>query len=235
MPSLLSEAYRNDTLPPPSNVSNVRTKRKNYTMIEGFDMSDQYVDIDKIGVTTPSKTVGTNSYNSDDIVAPTKSRIRSSPPSNYMKTNNLSNFPPQFIDQYNNEQMRTESFKDRVTELSENFYPVSVDQSGGSPYPPAQVPYLKSAIGMNDKNSVMTGNRQHIREGYNHNVYGYGSRYGYPQHYGMNCMDTVSHVMNCPMCSRYFRCDTRIYNIIIFMLIVVFTVILYFLYKEEKR
>jgi hypothetical protein len=52
---------------------------------------------------------------------------------------------------------------------------------------------------------------------------------------GQSCVDTLNHVMNCPMCSRYFKCDTKVYNVVILMLIILFAVIMYFSYREECK
>jgi|UniRef100_A0A6C0HF02 hypothetical protein len=52
---------------------------------------------------------------------------------------------------------------------------------------------------------------------------------------GQSCVDTLNHVMNCPMCSRYFKCDTKVYNVIILMLIILFATIMFFSYKEEVK
>jgi hypothetical protein len=57
----------------------------------------------------------------------------------------------------------------------------------------------------------------------------------YPMYQGQGCIDTLNHVAHCPMCARYFQCDTKVYNVIIFMLIILFTTIIYFLYREEKK
>jgi hypothetical protein len=50
-----------------------------------------------------------------------------------------------------------------------------------------------------------------------------------------NCIDTLNHIHSCPMCSRYFQCDAKVYHVIIFMLIILFVTILYFVCKEENR
>lgn len=51
---------------------------------------------------------------------------------------------------------------------------------------------------------------------------------------GQTCIDTLNHISNCPMCSRYFQEDTKVYQVIIFMLIVLFITILYFVCKDDK-
>ncbi len=52
---------------------------------------------------------------------------------------------------------------------------------------------------------------------------------------GQTCIDTLNHISNCPMCSRYFQEDTKVYQVIIFMLIVLFVTILYFVCKDEHK
>lgn len=52
---------------------------------------------------------------------------------------------------------------------------------------------------------------------------------------GQSCIDTLNHISNCPMCSRYFQCDAKVYHVIIFMLIVLFVTILYFVCKDEHK
>ncbi len=52
---------------------------------------------------------------------------------------------------------------------------------------------------------------------------------------GQSCIDTLNHISSCPMCSRYFECDAKVYHVIIFMLIVLFLTILYFVCKEEHK
>ena len=52
---------------------------------------------------------------------------------------------------------------------------------------------------------------------------------------GQSCIDTLNHISNCPMCSRYFQHDAKVYHVIIFMLIVLFVTILYFVCKDEHK
>jgi hypothetical protein len=42
---------------------------------------------------------------------------------------------------------------------------------------------------------------------------------------GQSCIDTLNHISNCPMCSRYFQGDSKVYHVIIFMLIVLLVTI----------
>ena len=52
---------------------------------------------------------------------------------------------------------------------------------------------------------------------------------------GQSCIDTLNHINNCPMCARYFQCDSKVYHVIIFMLIILFLTILYFVCKEDRK
>jgi hypothetical protein len=52
---------------------------------------------------------------------------------------------------------------------------------------------------------------------------------------GQSCIDTLNHISSCPMCSRYFECDAKVYHVIIFMLIILFLTILYFVCKQEHK
>ena len=52
---------------------------------------------------------------------------------------------------------------------------------------------------------------------------------------GQTCIDTLNHIHNCPMCARYFQCDSKVYHVIIFMLIILFLTILYFVCKEDHK
>ena len=52
---------------------------------------------------------------------------------------------------------------------------------------------------------------------------------------GQTCIDTLNHINTCPMCARYFQGDSKVYHVIIFMLIILFLTILYFISKEEHK
>ena len=66
MAVLLSEAYGNQPTPSQNTQPNrIRSsKRKNYTMIEGFDLADSYTEAKNMG----PGTVGSPDYNSNDAV-----------------------------------------------------------------------------------------------------------------------------------------------------------------------
>ena len=52
---------------------------------------------------------------------------------------------------------------------------------------------------------------------------------------GQVCIDTINHIRSCPMCSRYYNGDAKIYQVIIFMLIILFMTILYFVTKDDHK
>ncbi len=60
-------------------------------------------------------------------------------------------------------------------------------------------------------------------------------REGFRSRGQQSCIDTLNHISSCPMCSKYFECDAKVYHVIIFMLIVLFLTILYFVCKEEHK
>jgi len=47
------------------------------------------------------------------------------------------------------------------------------------------------------------------------------------------CPSVMAHVASCPMCQRYFKCDNRMYMIMIVMLIILFCVILFLALKTR--
>ena len=51
---------------------------------------------------------------------------------------------------------------------------------------------------------------------------------------GQSCIDTLNHVMSCPLCSRYFKCDNKVYHVVIIMMILLFAIIMFFCYKDER-
>lgn len=52
---------------------------------------------------------------------------------------------------------------------------------------------------------------------------------------GQSCVDTLNHVMNCPMCSKYFKCDNKVYNVLIIMLVILFCTVIFFVAKDNKK
>lgn len=214
MPVLLSDIVKQNQMHgskiKPSNVG-----RGNYTMID-----------DLVNGLEPKPLA---QYNSNDALViesnlykRTKNKITSSIPDDYVKNNNLTNFSPTLRSQFNSERMRDTSFDADVRDSSKDFFPVMSEQMGTPEL--GGVPMMKNAGGMNDVNMQMGGK---IKEGFNQ-VYRY--KMG-----GQSCIETLNHVMSCPMCAKYFQCDNKIYNVIIIMLIVLFATIVYFLYREEKR
>jgi len=51
---------------------------------------------------------------------------------------------------------------------------------------------------------------------------------------GQSCIDTLNHVMSCPLCSRYFKCDNKVYHVVIIMMILLFAIIMFFCWKDER-
>ena len=52
---------------------------------------------------------------------------------------------------------------------------------------------------------------------------------------GQTCVDTLNHVMSCPMCSKYFKCDNKVYNVLIIMLVILFCTVIFFVCKDNKK
>lgn len=219
MPVLLSDIVKQNQMHSskikPSNVG-----RGNYTMIDdlvnGFEPKPlaQYNSNDAL-------TIESNLYKR------TKNKITSSIPDSYVTNNNLTNFSPTLRSQFNSERMRDSSFDTDVKDSSKDFFPVISEQMGTPEL--GGVPMMKNAGGMNDVNMQMGGS---VKEGFNQT---YRNRSAYRVGGGQSCIETLNHVMSCPMCAKYFQCDNKIYNVIIVMLIVLFATIVYFLYREEKR
>ena len=203
MPVLLSELI-NEATPPKKHIR----KKENYTLLDDYLMDSNYTSFNSSG------------YNSDEVIGP-KVKVSPNPPPNYLMTNSMSNFPPQYVKQFRDEPNRGTSFEQSVMDQQKDFKPINqintTGQFAGS------VPYMQNASKTNDRNAVMNG---HSKEGF---------RQVYSMYQGQGCIDTLNHIAHCPMCARYFQCDTKVYNVIIFMLIILFTTIIYFLYREEKK
>jgi hypothetical protein len=52
---------------------------------------------------------------------------------------------------------------------------------------------------------------------------------------GQSCIDTLNHVMSCPLCSKYFQCDNKVYHVVIIMLILLFSIVMFFCWRDDKR
>ena len=181
-------------------------KHKNYSLIENV-LDTQYDSV----TTAYDKPLYRNSYNSDNttqvILPENKAKMGNYIPENYLQSIR-SNYPPVTP-------QRDVSLEQADLKYSRTHPPVA----GKTLYPPTNhagvTPPMQDAL-HNDVNVEM-------REYYHVNQS------------GQSCVETLNHVMNCPMCSRYFKCDTKVYNVIIIMIIILFAVIMYFSYKEEMR
>ncbi len=219
MPVLLSEII-NSNKKHGSNIKASNPGRNNYTMIDDLGSGLEPTPLTQYN-STDALTIETNLYKR------AKNKLASNIPDDYFKNNNLSNFSPTLRNQFSNEPMREMSFQTDVVNNSKDFFPIMTEQMGAMEA--GGVPMMKSAGGANDLNMQMNGGKS--KEGFN-------QTYRYREHTrigGQSCIDTLNHVMSCPMCARYFQCDNKVYNVIIIMLIVLFATIVYFLYREEKR
>lgn len=217
MPVLLSEIINQNKKHGSNNIKASNIGKNNYTMIDelvqGFEPTPmtQYNSNDAL-------TIETNLYKR------TKNKLAANIPDDYVKNNNLTNYSPTLRNQFSNETMRDMSFQTDVVNSSKDFFPVMTEQMGTMEA--GGVPMMKSAGGANDLNMQMNGGKS--KEGFN-------QLYRHRTMGGQSCIETLNHVMSCPMCARYFQCDNKVYNVIIIMLIVLFATIVYFLYREEKR
>jgi hypothetical protein len=140
-----------------------------------------------------------------------KMRLPTSPPQSY-QMNNQNNFSPNLNVRMLNDEMRNQSL-----EQSRDDFMNSRPSTSGiltQPLPAGSNPPMKM---FSSQPSLK------IREGFR------------SRQQGQSCIDTLNHISSCPMCSRYFECDAKVYHVIIFMLIVLFLTILYFVCKEEHK
>jgi hypothetical protein len=206
MPITLQE-LTNTKIPSPTYV------KRNYTML----------DIDDGNETIGTGGIGNIEYNADEVSgAPMKPRIKSSLkyPEDYVKRG-LNNFPREDVDKFRGEGMRSVSFEDSVLNENKNYKPVQQmanydrGQSG-------MIFGLNDASEKRDLNIKMSTNSK--REHYTPIMSN-----------SQTCVDILNHVNNCPMCSKYFKCDTKIYNLIIVIIVIFFSLIIYFLSKEKRK
>lgn len=161
------------------------------------------------------RTKYTSLMESNNIIepqAPTRNiRTPINPPMSY-QMNNQNNFSPNLnIAMLNNER------RNMSLEQAQNSYMDSAPPTSGvltSSLPGGSNPPMKSFASQPSLK---------IREGFR------------SKQQGQSCIDTLNHISSCPMCSRYFECDAKVYHVIIFMLIVLFLTILYFVCKEEHK
>lgn len=143
-----------------------------------------------------------------------KVRLPTSPPISY-QMNNQNNFSPNLNVSMLNNENRNQSLQDAENEFMSTR--------------PATAGMLASALpaGINPPMKSFSSQpsipMNRIREGFR------------SRQQGQSCIDTLNHISSCPMCSRYFECDAKVYHVIIFMLIVLFLTILYFVCKEEHK
>jgi len=177
-------------------------------------------------------TIGTNGYTSDDVFAgngvPTKGefKMRNKVPQDWVDLNATTNFNPRLANQFRNEPMRSVSEADIVMQANQGLYasaPVDLNLTAGMTAPLKSVENNEIRMGAPIQQGPFYPQQKKSVEKFNH-------RMG-----GQNCIETLNHIMNCPMCQKYFECDTKIYNVIIIMLILLFTTIIFFLYKEDKK
>jgi hypothetical protein len=163
------------------------------------------------------KTNYTSLMEPNNIIEPqqgrSKMRLPTSPPISY-QMNNQNNFSPNLNIPMLNNEMRNQSLQD-----AQNEYVSSSPSTSGiltSALPAGLNPPMKSF-------SSQPAVPMRVREGFR------------SRQQGQSCIDTLNHISSCPMCSRYFEGDAKVYHVIIFMLIVLFLTILYFVCKEEHK
>ncbi len=141
-----------------------------------------------------------------------KTRLTTTPPMSY-QMNNQNNFSPNLNVAMLNNEMRNQSFQG-----AQQMYMNSAPPTAGL-LMPQQIAGVSPPM-----RDVPSQPSLKIREGFRGRQQGQQS-----------CIDTLNHISSCPMCSRYFECDAKVYHVIIFMLIVLFLTILYFVCKEEHK
>ena len=207
MPTLLRELLDEANIHTNGAVPSQQSKEK-YTMIEDVNMPFENPAL---------KTKYTSLMESNNIIepqAPTRNiRTPINPPMSY-QMNNQNNFSPNLNIAMLNDERRTQSLNGAQNAYMNSRPPTSgiltQEISAGS-NPPMKMFSSQPAVPMR------------VREGFRSKVQ------------GQTCIDTLNHISSCPMCSRYFECDAKVYHVIIFMLIVLFLTILYFVCKEEHK
>ena len=176
------------------------------TIIEPLDMPSEAIRTKYTSLMEPNNII------SEPQQARSKMRLPTSPPQSY-QMNNQNNFSPNLNVRSLENEMRPQSLQDAQT-----AYMNSLPSTSG---------ILTSPLSAGENGPIKQFSSQpavKIREGFR-------SR----QQQGQSCIDTLNHISSCPMCSRYFECDAKVYHVIIFMLIVLFLTILYFVCKEEHK
>lgn len=85
------------------------------------------------------------------------------------------------------------------------------------------VPPLKDAIN-NDATVEM-------KEGFRYRQRGYQPYFEFDE---PDCMSVIKHVSNCPICSRYFRCDNKMYLMMMIFLVILAVLIFLILHKSKS-
>ena len=196
MPTLLRELLDEANIHTNGAVPSQQSKEK-YTMIEDVNMPFENPAL---------KTKYTSLMESNNIIepqAPTRNiRTPINPPMSY-QMNNQNNFSPNLNVPMLNDERRNIS----LNAAQSNFINTSSPMSSilAQPLPAGASPPMKM---FSSQPAVK------VREGFRSRQQGQQS-----------CIDTLNHISSCPMCSRYFECDAKVYHVIIFMLIVLFLTI----------
>ena len=177
------------------------------TIIEPLDMPSEGIRTKYTSLMEPNNIIS-------EPQAPTRNiRTPINPPMSY-QMNNQNNFSPNLNIAMLNDERRTQSLNGAQNIYMDSRPPTSgiltQEISAGS-NPPMKMFSSQPSIPMR------------VREGFR------------SKQQGQSCIDTLNHISSCPMCSRYFECDAKVYHVIIFMLIVLFLTILYFVCKEEHK
>ena len=147
-----------------------------------------------------------------DIIGGMTKGIRTPPPiPNSYQRNNQSNFSPNLDVSMLRNETRNRSFEQVILDQprTPNVSPLMDGPVYAGSAPPLKTISSQPSIPMNRIREKFTG--------------------------AQNCVNTLNHIQNCPMCARYFQCDNKVYHTIIFMLIILFVTILYFVCKDEHR
>lgn len=178
------------------------------TIIEPLDMPTEAIRTKYTSLMEPNNII-------TESQAPTRNiRTPINPPMSY-QMNNQNNFSPNLnIAMLNNE--RRNLSLNQAQDIYINSAPptsgILTQEISAGANPPMKMFSSQPSVPIN-----------RIREGFKSRVQ------------GQSCIDTLNHISSCPMCSRYFECDAKVYHVIIFMLIVLFLTILYFVCKEEHK
>ncbi len=208
MPTLLSDLIREANQATNGEIPGAQTIPK-ATMIEDVNMPFNNPEIK----TNYTSLMGPNSIIEPQAPPTRNLRTPVTPPISY-QMNNQNNFSPNLNIPMINNEMRNQSLQDAQNDFMRAGSPTTGILASALPAganPPMKMFSSQPATAMR------------IREGFR------------SKQQGQSCIDTLNHISSCPMCSRYFECDAKVYHVIIFMLIVLFLTILYFVCKEEHK